>query len=108
MKPSMQHFKSLFAAVAGPTTKTAIAAQASLANVAANTPPQTFYTATGCFWGVEHIFRQHFDKGRGLIDCKVGYIGGHSKVCAFIRASLRVELSVYLSPPRLSPPRPAT
>jgi peptide-methionine (S)-S-oxide reductase len=88
MKPSMQHFKSLFAAApimsSGPTTKTAMAAQASLANVAANTPSQTFYTATGCFWGVEHIFRQHFDKGRGLIDCKVGYIGGHSKVSTFI------------------------
>ncbi|KAL8286402.1 hypothetical protein RQP46_004419 [Phenoliferia psychrophenolica] len=31
--------------------------------------------ANGCFWGTEHMFRKHFD-GKGLIDAKVGYIGG--------------------------------
>ncbi|EPS41823.1 hypothetical protein H072_4216 [Dactylellina haptotyla CBS 200.50] len=42
--------------------------------------------AAGCFWGVEHIYRKHF-KDYGLIDAKVGYIGGdtknpsYSKVC---------------------------
>lgn len=34
--------------------------------------------AAGCFWGVEHIYRQHFG-GKGLYDARVGYIGGVSK-----------------------------
>ncbi|KAG6010034.1 hypothetical protein E4U21_000476 [Claviceps maximensis] len=31
--------------------------------------------AAGCFWGTEHFYRRHFT-GKGLIDAKVGYIGG--------------------------------
>jgi peptide-methionine (S)-S-oxide reductase len=34
--------------------------------------------AAGCFWGVEHMYRHAFD-GKGLLDAKVGYIGGDSK-----------------------------
>jgi peptide-methionine (S)-S-oxide reductase len=32
--------------------------------------------ASGCFWGTEHIYREHYGKEKGLLDAKVGYIGG--------------------------------
>ncbi|KAK9465875.1 peptide methionine sulfoxide reductase MsrA [Lipomyces arxii] len=32
--------------------------------------------AAGCFWGVEHIYRQYFGNGKGLLDARVGYSGG--------------------------------
>ncbi|UZJ52972.1 hypothetical protein CBS101457_002292 [Exobasidium rhododendri] len=32
--------------------------------------------ASGCFWGTEHIFREHYGNGKGLLDAKVGFIGG--------------------------------
>ncbi|UNI23256.1 Peptide-methionine (S)-S-oxide reductase [Purpureocillium takamizusanense] len=32
--------------------------------------------AAGCFWGTEALYRRHF-AGKGLVDCKVGYIGGN-------------------------------
>lgn len=30
------------------------------------------------FWGTEHIFRKHFSPAQGLLNAKVGYIGGNS------------------------------
>jgi peptide-methionine (S)-S-oxide reductase len=50
-----------------------------MASVAPSIPAgaQRATVAAGCFWGVEHIYRKHFS-GKGLIDARVGYIGGDS------------------------------
>lgn len=40
----------------------------------ATTDVATF--ANGCFWGTEHLYRKYFG-GKGLLDAKVGYIGGN-------------------------------
>ncbi|KAK5705105.1 hypothetical protein LTR97_002220 [Elasticomyces elasticus] len=34
--------------------------------------------AAGCFWGIEHMYRHDFG-GKGLLDARVGYIGGDQK-----------------------------
>ncbi|KAI9784203.1 MAG: Peptide-methionine (S)-S-oxide reductase [Peltula sp. TS41687] len=62
--------------------------------------------AAGCFWGVEHMFRQAFD-GHGLLDAKVGYIGGDSRnpsyrnVCSG-RSGHAEALQMVFDPSRLS------
>ena len=40
----------------------------------ATTDVATF--ANGGFWGTEHLYRKYFG-GKGLLDAKVGYIGGN-------------------------------
>jgi methionine-S-sulfoxide reductase len=49
----------------------------STQNFPENTQKATF--ASGCFWGVEHIFRKHYGSGKGLLDARVGYTGGGTK-----------------------------
>ena len=34
--------------------------------------------AAGCFWGVEHMFKQAFE-GKGMYQIRVGYVGGEIK-----------------------------
>lgn len=43
-------------------------------------PPgmQVAMVASGCFWGVEHIFRKDFE-GKGLLGASVGYVGGNTQ-----------------------------
>lgn len=62
--------------------------------------------AAGCFWGVEHMYRREF-KGKGLLDARVGYIGGDSSnptyraVCSG-RTGHAEALQVHFDPSQLS------
>ncbi|PWN22806.1 methionine sulfoxide reductase A [Microstroma glucosiphilum] len=61
-----------------PTTTTALNAQQSIRTMATNgsAGKEDFGTfALGCFWGSEHMYRKYYT-GKGLLDAKVGYIGG--------------------------------
>ncbi|GAA6059448.1 hypothetical protein JCM10212_005387 [Sporobolomyces blumeae] len=58
----------------GPTLPTAIAASQNLPQPQAGKTEEGIF-ANGCFWGGEHMVRKHMSKG--LIDVKVGYIGGN-------------------------------
>jgi len=48
---------------------------------AMNFPPNTQKAtyAGGCFWGTEELYRKNFGKGKGLLDCRVGYTGGNKE-----------------------------
>ncbi|KAL2350793.1 peptide methionine sulfoxide reductase [Cryomyces antarcticus] len=62
--------------------------------------------AAGCFWGVEHMYRHTF-ANKGLIDARVGYIGGDSKnpsyraVCSG-RTGHAEALQIIFDPSQLS------
>ena len=44
-------------------------------------PPNTERAifAGGCFWGLEELYRRDWGNGKGLLDCRVGYTGGHKE-----------------------------
>ncbi|KAL6919614.1 hypothetical protein ACHAPO_004040 [Fusarium lateritium] len=56
------------------STRLSIAPDQSAASVIPE-GAQRCTVAAGCFWGTEHLYRRHFGD-KGLIDAKVGYIGG--------------------------------
>ena len=56
-------------------TSLGISAENGVGSAAIPEGAQKATVAAGCFWGVEHIYRKHFE-GKGLYDARVGYIGG--------------------------------
>lgn len=62
--------------------------------------------AAGCFWGVEHMYRQQFG-GKGLLDARVGYIGGdtanpsYRSVCSG-RTGHAEALQVFFDPEQVT------
>lgn len=38
--------------------------------------------AGGCFWGLEELYRKDW-KNKGLVDCRVGYTGGHAEAPSY-------------------------
>ena len=62
-----------------PTTNAALEAKRAMSSTTAtngNAELDLATVASGCFWGTEHIYREHYGKGKGLLDAKVGFIGG--------------------------------
>ncbi|KAF5123925.1 putative peptide methionine sulfoxide reductase [Metarhizium anisopliae] len=75
----MSGFPSFIARLARPFTQST---RLSVAPESSSSAPgavpegaQRCTVAAGCFWGTEHLYRRHF-AGKGLLDAKVGYIGG--------------------------------
>ena len=50
----------------------------------ASVEPQVATFASGCFWGVEHIFLKHFPPAeeKGILKTAVGYTGGKEGVAS--------------------------
>ncbi|KAG5303123.1 peptide methionine sulfoxide reductase msrA [Histoplasma capsulatum G186AR] len=68
MSRLMRHFSTTTPSL--PVTPESLAARGFPENA------QVATIAAGCFWGVEHLYRQNFGSGKGLLDAKVGYCGG--------------------------------
>ncbi|OQV00902.1 hypothetical protein CLAIMM_06337 [Cladophialophora immunda] len=63
--------------------------------------------AGGCFWGLEELYRKTFGDGKGLLDCRVGYIGGQTKAPSYAdvcsgRTGHAESLLIVFDPERLS------
>ena len=91
------------------TTSTRLSLQPETQSAAMkDIPPnaQKCTVAAGCFWGVEHLFRKHFDN-KGLLDARVGYIGGdtsnpsYRSVCSG-RTGHAEALQVVFDPEKVS------
>ena len=82
------------------------AAQATSTNSTTPSSAALCTIAAGCFWGPDHMYRQHFGN-KGLIDSRVGYIGGstnnpsYHKVCTG-RTGHAEAIQVQYDPTRLS------
>ena len=63
---------SLFARIFRPFTTSTMAATPAVIPEGA----EVATLAAGCFWGVEHLYVKNFGHGKGLLDTRVGYIGG--------------------------------
>lgn len=59
-----------------PTVQTSIEAKNAVMSGASGDQLDVATVASGCFWGTEHIYREYFGNGKGLLDAKVGFIGG--------------------------------
>ena len=75
-------------------------------------PPNTERAifAGGCFWGLEELYRKDWGKGKGLLDCRVGYTGGTSsnpsygEVCSG-RSGHAESLLIAFDPDKVSYPQ---
>lgn len=71
-------FNNLFSRLSRPftaATRLSIAPESPAATTSIPEGAQRCTVAAGCYWGTEHLYRKHFS-GKGLIDAKVGFIGG--------------------------------
>ncbi|UKZ64754.1 uncharacterized protein TrAtP1_005965 [Trichoderma atroviride] len=71
-------FNNLFSRLSRPftaATRLSIAPESPAATTSLPEGAQRCTVAAGCYWGTEHLYRKHFS-GKGLIDAKVGFIGG--------------------------------
>lgn len=78
--PNFTNMTSIFQRLTRPFTSSTMRFAPDQAAQTMNVPEgaQKATIAAGCFWGVEHMYRKDFGK-KGLIDARVGYIGGDSK-----------------------------
>jgi peptide-methionine (S)-S-oxide reductase len=71
-------FRSNMSTGMGPSHRLLIDLTPSYFNWAATAKPEVATFASGCFWGVEHIFLKHYppSQNKGILKTSVGYTGG--------------------------------